>query len=307
MNEVNVSTKSLRAWVLAARPKTLTSAAVPVLLGVALARSFAYEVKVVPAILCFLFAFVMQIDANFVNDYFDFMRGNDDATRLGPKRACAQGWVTAPAMRMAIAFATLLACLCGLPLCFYGGWEMVLVGFFCVVFCFLYTTTFSYLGLGDVLVLVFFGVVPVCFTYYLASPFPFDGFLPEVALVSVACGLVVDALLIVNNFRDIDNDQRAGKITLVVRLGKRRSLTLYLLLGIMAVALIAVAQLSAWYVCGVSHVAAVILSALYLVPHVCTWRKMKRIDHGRELNAVLGETARNILFFGLLTALGIIL
>ncbi len=180
MNEKDVAVNSLKAWVLAARPKTLTSAAVPVLLGIALARGCMYEIKVLPAVLCMLFAFLMQIDANLVNDYFDFMRGNDDETRLGPKRACAQGWVTCSAMRTGIGITTLLACACGLPLCWYGGWPMLLVGFCCVVFCFLYTTTFSYIGMGDVLVLVFFGLVPVCFTYYLVSPFPFDTFLPVV-------------------------------------------------------------------------------------------------------------------------------
>ena len=87
MNEKDVAVNSLKAWILAARPKTLTSAAVPVLLGIALARGCMYEIKVLPAVLCMLFAFLMQIDANLVNDYFDFMRGNDDETRLGPKRA----------------------------------------------------------------------------------------------------------------------------------------------------------------------------------------------------------------------------
>lgn len=307
MNEKDVAVNSLKAWILAARPKTLTSAAVPVLLGIALARGCMYEIKVLPAVLCMLFAFLMQIDANLVNDYFDFMRGNDDETRLGPKRACAQGWVTCSAMRTGIAITTLLACACGLPLCWYGGWPMLLVGFGCVVFCFLYTTTFSYIGMGDVLVLVFFGLVPVSFTYYLVNPFPFDTFLPEVLVVAVACGLVVDALLIVNNYRDIDNDIRAGKVTLVVRLGKKTSLRLYLFLGIIAVLLILLVELAAYYVCGVSHYMAAVLSAFYLIPHLFTWRKMKRIGAGRKLNEVLGDTARNILIFGLLTSLGLLL
>lgn len=80
------------------------------------------------AVLCMLFALVMQIDANFVNDYFDFMKGTDDEKRLGPKRACAQGWITAAAMRRGLLYTTLLACVIGLPLVYYGGWEMILVG-----------------------------------------------------------------------------------------------------------------------------------------------------------------------------------
>ena len=101
--EENVKKNSPRAWMLAARPKTLTGAAVPVMIGLSLAYadlrasgSFCWF----PAVLCMLFAFVMQIDANFINDYFDFVRGNDDETRLGPKRACAQGWVSSDAAAM---------------------------------------------------------------------------------------------------------------------------------------------------------------------------------------------------------------
>ena len=112
---------------------------------------------------------------------------------------------------------------------------------------------------------------------------------------------------IVNKYRDIDNDIRAGKVTLVVRLGKRASLRLYLFLGIIAVLLIFLVELSAYYVCGVSHYMAAVLSAFYLIPHLFTWRKMKRIDAGRKLNEVLGDTARNILIFGLLTSLGLLL
>ena len=293
MNEVNVTTNSLQAWVLAARPKTLTSAAVPVLLGIALAYGTTFTCQVIPAVLCMAFAFVMQIDANFVNDYFDFMRGNDDETRLGPKRACAQGWVTCGAMRIAIAATTAFACMCGLPLCFFGGWQMVVVGVSCVAFCFLYTTTFSYMGLGDVLVLIFFGLVPVCFTYYLVCPYPFDGFLPEV-------------LLIVNNFRDIDNDRHAGKNTLVVLVGKEKSLYLYLLMGVTAVLLLFVVETVELYCCGSAHFSSPVLAVLYLLPHCRTWKKMKQIGEGRALNRILGETARNILPLGLPAAIGLV-
>ena len=162
MNEDKVRLNSGKAWLLAARPKTLSGAAVPVMIGLALAwvdRSAEHPFLWIPAVLCILFAFVMQIDANFVNDYFDFMKGTDDETRLGPKRACAQGWVTAKAMRVAMAITTLIGCVIGLPLIYYGGWEMIVIGLLCVLFCFLYTTHLSYLGLGDLLVLVFFGIV----------------------------------------------------------------------------------------------------------------------------------------------------
>ena len=176
----------------------------------------------------------MQIDANFINDFFDFVNGADDVeTRLGPRRACAQGWVKLDSMKRAIALTTCLACIIGLPLVYYGGLEMILVGMLCVIFAFLYTTFFSYQGLGDVLVLVFFGIVPVCCTYYVQL----HTVTWQVFLASLACGLVIDALLIVNNFRDRDNDRLSGKQTIIVRLGPEAGLQLYLGVGLGAIIL----------------------------------------------------------------------
>lgn len=106
------------------------------LLGIALAYKDAQQIQTLPALLCLLFAWVMQIDSNLVNDYFDFKHGNDDETRLGPKRACAEGWITLGAMKWGIILTTFLGCVIGLPLVLFGGWEMVIVGICCVVFCF---------------------------------------------------------------------------------------------------------------------------------------------------------------------------
>ena len=299
---MEVKKDSLKAWILAARPKTLSGAAVPVMIGLALAWSDShdYEGDVFSwpaAILCLLFAFIMQIDANFVNDFIDFARGTDDrATRLGPERACAQGWVSPDSMKHAIAATTCLACLVGLPLIFFGGLEMIFVGALCVLFCFLYTTHLSYMGLGDVLVLVFFGLVPVCITYYLQLHT-----IPLYTVVtSLACGLVIDALLLVNNFRDRDTDRNAGKITLVVRIGPRPTLALYLGIGITACLLGLVLGFRGYWL-------AFLLPLIYLVFHFFTYLKMKTIWEGRDLNRCLGETARNILFYGLLLSLGLIL
>lgn len=122
---------------LAARPKTLTGAAVPVMIGLSLAfADVGSSFKILPAVLCLLFALVMQVDANFINDYFDFIRGNDDEARLGPRRACAQGWVSPRQMVCGIAVTTAIACAIGLPLIIYGGVEMLLI--WCVVCAFLF-------------------------------------------------------------------------------------------------------------------------------------------------------------------------
>lgn len=307
MDETNVRVNSFKAWLLATRPKTLTGAAVPVMIGIAAAiHVFGVgSVRVVPAVLCMLFAMIMQIDANFVNDYFDFMKGTDDERRLGPKRACAQGWITGHAMRRGLAYTTLLACLVGLPLVYYGGWEMIMVGLACVVFCFLYTISFSYLGLGDVLVLVFFGIVPVCMTYWLTAPPSALSAIPiPVVVLSVACGLAIDTLLVVNNYRDIDNDRRTGKRTLIVRIGPRGGRLLYLSLGTAAtlLALVGIVYID-WHDGQWSQS----LVILYVPFHVAAFTEMRRINKGAELNRVLGMTARNMFIYGVLVALALLL
>ncbi len=296
-----IKTNSAKAWLLAARPKTLTGAAVPVLLGAMSAYlKTGNEIRLLPIVFCFLFAFVMQIDANFVNDYFDFRKGNDNEKRLGPKRACAQGWITPAKMKCALYLTTLLACLIGLPLIFFGGWITILVGLVCVVFCFLYTTHLSYKGMGDVLVLVFFGLVPVYGTYLLALPHSALSFSAEPFALALACGFVIDTLLIVNNFRDIENDIEAGKRTLAVRLGLERTLWLYLFVGLFAILLSGFAFILA------GHYFAFAFSLCYIPLHIKTFNTMKAIRKGKALNKVLGKTAANITVYGVATAIGML-
>lgn len=306
MDETNVRVNSLKAWILAARPKTLTGAAVPVMIGIACAVAMYgwCGIRVVPAVLCMLFALIMQVDANFINDYFDFMKGTDDEQRLGPKRACAQGWITASAMRSGLFVTTLLACIVGLPLVYYGGWEMIIVGLACVVFCFLYTISFSYIGLGDLLVLVFFGIVPVCMTYWLTAPPTALTSIPfAVVLMSIACGLIIDTLLVVNNYRDIENDRRAGKLTLIVRIGERGGLVLYLMLGLVGtiLAIVGVVLLD-WHDGQWTQT----LLIIYTPFHTWAFNEMRYIRKGAELNRVLGMTARNMFIFGLLASAALV-
>lgn len=306
----NIKTNSLSAWILAARPKTLTGAIVPVMIGTAWAWKIggAENFRFFPALLCFLFAFLMQIDSNFINDYFDCVKGSDDKeTRLGPKRACTEGWITLPAMRIGLVVTSLLASLVGLPLVFYGGWQMVLVGAACVLFAFLYTTFFSYLGLGDVLVLVFFGIIPVTFTTYVILPSTLQGIYPEVIMTSVACGLVIDTLLIVNNYRDRDNDKKSGKMTLIVRIGAKKAEKLYNFLGLLAIIFTIQGRFSLDNNGWKAYVIPLIIYIPYILLHTKTQRYMVQIKQGRELNKVLALTARNILIYGILTTIVVLI
>lgn len=294
----NVQTNSIKAWVLAARPKTLAAAATPVLIGCSLAVADG-AFQWIPAVLCFLFAFSMQIDANFINDYYDFLKGSDREDRLGPERACAQGWITLPAMKKGMMFTTLLSCFWGVLLLRYCGWEMIPVGLLCVLFAFLYTAgpyPLAYHGWGDVLVIVFFGFVPVGCTYYTMA----HDWTWNVTMGCAACGLVSDLLLMLNNYRDREQDKISGKQTLIVRFGEKAGRYAYLWLGIIA------AGLCTYYAFN-GHLWAALLPLLFLIPHITTWNEMVKIFQGKELNIVLGKTARNIVVFGLLLSLGLIL
>ena len=294
----NIQTNSIKAWILAARPKTLAAAATPVLLGCALAYT-AGAFQWIPAILCFLFAFSMQIDANFINDYYDYLKGSDREDRLGPERACAQGWITLSAMKKGMIATTLLSCFWGLLLLKYCGLEMIPVGMLCVLFAFLYTAgpyPLAYHGWGDVLVIVFFGFVPVGCTYYTMA----HDWTWNVTIACAACGLVSDLLLMLNNYRDREEDKISGKRTLIVRFGEKAGRYAYLTLGILAVGLCSFYAFN-------GYLMASLLPILFLLLHFITWREMVRIYQGKALNIVLGKTARNIVVFGLLLSLGLIL
>lgn len=289
-----IKTNSAKAWLLAARPKTLTGAWIPVIIATALAYSD-HSLKWPPALLCLLFASLMQIAANFINDLIDFRKGTDRNDRLGPERACAQGWITPRAMETGIAITLICACGAGLLLLLWGSLWLIAIGIACVVFAFLYTTFLSYIGLGDLLVFVFFGFVPVICTYYVQT-----GTITEDAVIcSLASGLVIDLLLIINNYRDRDTDRHSGKHTLIALFGERFGNRQYLITGILA-----------WACCIAlachQHIMALVLASLFLPLHWMTWREMVRIHHGKELNRILGKTSRNMFVFAILVALGLI-
>lgn len=288
-----MKTNGLKAWVLAARPKTLTGAVAPVLVGGMLAYTDSIQLTSYAwwsGMLCLLFAVVMQIDANLVNDYYDFKKGTDREDRLGPERACAQGWITPKAMQCGIGICTIFACLVGLAMLFVSQrWELLIVGIACVLGCFLYTIKFSYLGLGDILVLLFFGIVPVGFTYYVMT----GGWTLPLSLAGIGMGLATDNLLIVNNYRDRHQDAISGKKTIIVRMGGTFGLRAYLWCGIIATILgmtaLYMMDKPYWFMLG------------YLLLNIMTWYKMCHLD-GKALNGVLGKTARNIFLYGLLLA-----
>jgi 1,4-dihydroxy-2-naphthoate octaprenyltransferase len=293
-----VRTDSLYAWVLAARPKTLTAALSPVAVGCALAV-WAGCFKPLPALLCALFAVLMQIASNFINDYTDFEKGRDGEDRLGPRRACAQGWISVKKMKIGVAITLVLALCAGLPLAYFGGENMLNVAMLCLIGAYAYSAgpyPLGPKGFGDLLVVIYFGIIAVGFTFFVQS----NVWTPQATLCGLAVGFCIDLLLTVNNYRDCDQDKANGKKTLVARFGKDFGLRFYLGLGGFAVmfAVMLIPHGLKW---------AGLLPALFLVPHFMTWMKIGSIREGRALNACLGDTSRNIMVFSLLLSLGLLM
>lgn len=222
-------------WINAARPKTLPAAAAPVFIACAHA-SHEGVFSFAPAGICLLFALLIQIGTNFANDYYDGVRGTDSGQRLGPTRAVAAGLIRPPVMFAATCLTLVMAFFVGLLLVAYGGWWLVAVGLLCVFLAFAYTGgpfPLAYLGLGDLFVLCFFGLVPVMLTYYVQA----GAFSAATFWTGLGCGLLANNLLVVNNYRDAEGDARAGKRTLVVRLGRAFARKQYLVSTQLAVLL----------------------------------------------------------------------
>lgn len=208
----------LNSWLLAIRPKTLPASIAPVMLGAAMA--FGDGVGHWPSALVALFgAMMIQIGTNLANDYFDFKKGVDTSERKGPLRVTQSGLISPEAVKWGFITAFGLAAIAGLFLFARAGWPVIAIGIFSILSGIFYAAgpkPLSHLGLGDVFVLVFFGPVAVAGTYYVQS-FEVNA---AVILIGFACGFFSTAVLCVNNLRDIETDQRAGKRTLAVRFGK---------------------------------------------------------------------------------------
>ncbi len=271
-------TDSLAAFGYAARPRTLTGAVAPVLVALAMVHDIG-SIRLAPALLCLAFAVVMQVAANYINDLFDCLRGHDAEGRIGPPRACQEGWVTPRAMKHAVGITVSLGVVIGLALLAYTTWHMLFVGAACLLFSFLYTTSLASKALGDVLVIVFFGLVPVCCTFYIQT----DALTSRVIWTALGMGLATDLLLQVNNIRDIRQDTLTGKRTLAVVLGFRMSRELYGATGVAAVACVAHPD---W---------TLLLWLPYLAMHAYITRHL----HG----SMLPKTSASIMLYALTTIL----
>lgn len=287
-----VSTKpSLRVWLLAARPRTLSAAVAPVVVGSALAARLG-SFRPGPALAALCSAMLIQIGTNLANDYSDFKRGADTPERVGPQRVTQSGLVAPRVVKRAAIACFALSAVFGAWLAAVAGWPILVVGLLSIASGWLYTGgpwPLGYHGLGDVFVFIFFGLVATVGTVFvqtLRAP-------PVAFLAALPVGCFATAILVVNNLRDRLTDAKAGKNTLAVKLGARAMRVEYvalLLLAFVAVALLPGRPLA-------------LLALPLAVPPL---RRVLR-DEGAALNPALGETARIQIVAALLMALGLAL
>ena len=290
------SQSGLHVWILAARPRTLTAAVAPVLVGTAAAAAYG-AMRPLPALAALLAAACIQIGTNFANDYHDFERGADTHERVGPRRVTQSGLVPPRTVRAAALAAFGVAFVIGIYLAVVGGWPILITGLASIAAGWAYTGgpwPFGYHGLGDVFVFVFFGFVATTGTTYVQMHA-----VPAVSwIAAVPIGALATAILAVNNLRDIATDARAGKRTLAVRLGPNGTRAEYVLLLVIALAapfaLLPFARTWVLLPLAAAPLAAAPLSLVFR-------------GTGVELNAALAGTARLHLVYGLLLAAGLIL
>ncbi len=281
-------------WLAAARPRTLSAALAPVLVGLAVAmREQPLHWPVAAATLCA--ALLIQIGTNLANDYYDFVNGADTADRLGPPRITQAGLAAPAAVRRAALAVLALAAAIGAYLVTIGGWPILTIGGLSLVCALAYTGgpwPLASHGLGEVFVFLFFGVLAVNGTVWLQT-----GRLSTLALLAslpVAC--LATAILVINNLRDIPTDARAGKRTVAVRIGASATRGEYLLL--VAAAFFFPLLLSR--LAGPGVLLALAALPLALGEARALWRRT-----GAELNRSLAGTARLHMVFGVLLAIGI--
>jgi len=286
----------IKIWIEAARPKTLWASVAPVIIGTAMAYSDGKWDPLI-ALLTLLSAVMIQIGTNFANDYYDHFKGADTKERIGPVRATGSGLVKPYIMKIAFSLAFGLSVIFGLYLISRGGWPILIIGTFSILFGILYTGgpfPLGYKGLGEIFVLIFFGPVAVGGTYYLQTL----EINLAVILAGLSPGLISTALLTVNNLRDIHTDEKAGKRTLAVRFGPIFARIEYLLsiliACIMPLVLLIIDPAHPYSL-------AAILVIILAGPPV----KAVLFDEiSAELNTALASTGKILLFYSLVFSLG---
>ena len=294
-----------QAWVLATRPRTLSAAAAPVVAGSGLAAADGVFAAL-PAVAALLGALLIQIATNLANDYYDFVKGGDTAERLGPVRVTQAGMLAPEAVRRGMMVALGLALVTGIYLASVAGWPVVVIGLVSMLMGVCYTGgpyPLSYHGLGDVFVFVFFGPVATATTYYVQAHL----WSPGAILAGVGLGAFSTAMLVVNNLRDRETDEAAGKRTLAVRFGDGFSVVQYFgSLTVAAVVPVIGLVMMGWTPWTLLSLAGFLACFPAELRVLAVLRAPGTVDR-RTLNPALGMTARGVALYGVGLGVGALL
>jgi len=288
----------IRSWVIASRPRTLPAAVVPVLVGSAAAASD-NKFILLYAFIALICSLLIQIGTNFTNDLYDYLKGADNEKRKGPLRVMVNELITVTEMKVGIIIVFLTAFVLGLFLVYTGGFFVLVIGIASILAGIAYTAgpyPLSYNGLGDLFVFMFFGVVGTVGTYYIqAHNFSYLPF-----LCSIPVGALITNILVVNNYRDIDEDREANKYTLAVKFG--RGFTRYQFIFLLFISFIVPLILFFEF-----NLKGWVFLPYLTFPIALKLVKMLYSYKGKELNKTLELTARLSAIFGILFSAGILL
>jgi len=287
----------MNRWVIASRPKTLTAAISPVLLGSALAYHEG-SFHIITFVFIIIAACLIQIGTNFSNDLFDYLKGVDNNNRLGPNRSMQSGTISKKEMQKAIFIVFSLAIFFGFYLALLGGWVIVLIGILSIFFGIIYTGgpyPLAYNGLGDIFVFIFFGIVAVSGTHYLYS----NEFSINSLILGSGVGCLSTAILVVNNLRDIENDKNCEKNTLAVYMGIRFTQFEYVLL-------ILIAYIIPIYIAFIFVNKASIYIVYFTTPIAIRLIMDVFYQNNSSLNDTLEGTAKLLFLYSLLFSFGIL-
>jgi 1,4-dihydroxy-2-naphthoate octaprenyltransferase len=294
----NKNLSKFQVWLLASRPKTLPAAVSPVIIGSAVAFA-EHSFRFGPALAAFLGALLLQIGANLANDVFDYEKGADQHDRLGPMRVTQAGLLSPKDVKTGMWVTFALAAICGIYMTLVSGWFILLIGLLAILAAIAYTGgpfPYGYKGLGEIFVFIFFGFAAVCGTYYAQT----NTISQLAVLSSIPVGLLIVAILVVNNVRDYESDKSANKKTLAVRFGLEWARQEFVSIGILA--FVTVVLLS------ISDIATPWLLLTWLsLPLVFSTSSSVLNQRGNILNKTLASTGQLTLVFSLLYAVGLIL
>ena len=283
--------KNIKKWFHIIRPKTLLVSMACVIMPVALAFNQC-ESNWLPAAICLIFAIMAQITSNLANDYADFKTGSDNVNSLGPERKLVSGEVSSKSMLSAIIISVSICFLTGLTLIYWGGWILLPFGLLIIAVAFCYSmgpVPLSYHALGDAAVILFFGMIPAIFTYFILT----KDINMEIATAGFAMGLVVDELLIVNNIRDAEEDILHNKKTTVGIFGKKFMKTVFLLNPLIA------CGLGFYFMKDICDYKVWAIAIIPLIVYSLTiYRKLNKCE-GKQFNALLGKASLESLIFAI--------